>query len=374
MLLLFRILYLIQKEFIQIFRDKMMLPIIFAVPIMQLLVLSYTATFTIKKVDLTIVDLDRSVVSADLISRFAASPFYILKDIKGNYQQAEALMQRGELEQIIYIPHQFEKDLLTHNTTEIQIITDAVNGSSANLMSAYSLNIIGKFNKDLLVKEMLMPRNMKRINMPVAFWYNPELDYKTFMVPGILVLLVTVIGLFLSAMNIVKEKEIGTIEQLNVSPIKKHQFIIGKLFPFWAIAMFDLLFGLIIARFVFEVPMIGSVLMVVGVAAIYLVLVLGMGLFISTISNTQQQSMFISWFFVMVFILLSGLFTPIENMPVWAQYLNVFNPIAYFIEFMRLVLLKGSAFHQVKHLVVSITVYAFLMISLATWKYKKLSS
>ena len=368
------ILYLIQKEFIQIFRDKMMLPIIFAVPIMQLLVLSYTATFTIKNIELAIVDLDRSVVSADLISRFEASPFYILKEIKGNYQQAEALMQRGALEQIIYIPSHFEKDLLTHHAAEIQVITDAVNGSSANLMSAYSLNIIGKFNKDLLVKEMLIPRNLKHIDMPVAFWYNPELDYKTFMVPGILVLLVTVIGLFLSAMNIVKEKEIGTIEQLNVSPIKKYQFIIGKLFPFWAIAMFDLLLGLLLARFVFDVPMIGSVFLVIGVAAIYLVLILGMGLFISTISNTQQQSMFISWFFVVVFILLSGLFTPVENMPLWAQRLNLFNPIAYFIEFMRLVLLKGSEFSQVRHLVMSISVYALLMIGLATWKYRKLSS
>lgn len=367
------ILYLLQKEFLQVFRDKMMLPIIFAIPILQLLVLSYTATYEIKKIELGIVDLDRSVTSADLISRFSASPFYILNDIKGNYTELEAKMQNGELEQIIYIPTDFEKNLLRKTSTEIQIVTDAINGSAASLMSAYSMNIIGKYNKDFMVKEMLIPRDYKNINAEVSFWYNPDLNYKTFMVPGILVLLVTIIGLFLSAMNIVKEKEIGTIEQLNVTPIKKYQFIIGKLLPFWIIAMFDLMLGLILARFVFAVPMLGSIPLVLGVAGLYLILILGMGLFISTLSDTQQQSMFISWFFVMIFILLSGLFTPVENMPHWAILLNTINPIMYFIEFMRLVLLKGSAFMDVWHLIASIGVYAFIMILLATWRYRKVS-
>jgi len=367
------ILYLVQKEFLQIFRDKMMLPVIFAIPVFQLLILSYTATFEIKKIDLGIADLDQSATSSDLISRFSASPFYIMKEIKGNYQELEEQMQSGELEQIIYIPQGFEKKLFTKNNTAVQVVTDAINGSAASLMSAYSMRIISDYNKQFLVKELFMPMDYKNINTEVAYWYNPDLNYKTFMVPGILVLLVTVIGLFLSAMNIVKEKEIGTIEQLNVTPIKKYQFIIGKLLPFWIIAMFDLLLGLLLARFVFMVPMIGSISLVIGVAAIYLVLVLGMGLFISSISNNQQQSMFISWFFVMIFILLSGLFTAVENMPQWARALNVVNPIAYFIKFMRLVLLKGSSFADVSHLIASISIYALFMISLATWRYRKVS-
>jgi len=367
------IIYLIQKEFLQVFRNKMMLPIIFAVPIFQLLILSYTATFEIKKIDLGIVDLDKSVTSADLRSRFEASPFYILHSVKSNYPELEQKMQAGDLEQIIYIPKDFEKELLAKNNTEIQVITDAVNGSAASLMSAYSMNIINKYNQDFLVKELLMPLDNKVINTEVAFWYNPDLDYKTFMVPGILVNLVTIIALFLSAMNIVREKEIGTIEQLNVTPIKKYQFIIGKLAPFWIIAMFDLIIGLLLARYIFVVPMIGSIPLILGVASIYLVLILAMGLFISTISNTQQQAMFISWFFIMIFILLSGLFTPLENMPAWAQALNMANPIAYFIEVMRLLMLKGSSFTNVAHLVYSISFYAILMVGLATWKYKKVS-
>ncbi len=365
------ILYFIQKEFLQIFRDKMMLPIIFAIPIIQLLVLSYTATYEIKKIDLGIVDLDRSVTSANLISKFEASPFYILKLVEPNYQVLDEMMQEGELEQIIYIPQHFEQDLLIENNTTVQVITDAINGSAASLMSAYSVQILGGFNKEFLIEEMMIPLGYRQINNEVAYWYNPELDYKTFMVPGILVLLVTIIGLFLSAMNIVKEKEIGTIEQLNVTPIKKYQFIIGKLMPFWIIAMFDLGLGLIIAKFVFAVPMLGSIPLVIGVAGIYLILVLGIGLFISTLSDTQQQSMFISWFFVMIFILLSGLFTPVENMPLWAQKLNILNPIAYFIEFMRLVLLKGSSFMDVWRNIVSISIYAVVMLGLATLRYRK---
>jgi len=367
------IIYLIQKEFLQIFRDKMMLPIIIIIPIMQLLVLSYTATYEIKKIDLGITDLDQSITSRSLISKFEASPFYVVNTIEPSYPKLDEMMQKGELEQIIYIPQDFEKDLLRKNNSKIQIITDAINGSAASLMSAYSTQIIMGFNKDFLIEESFYPATYKNINAEVSYWYNPDLNYKTYMVPGILVLLVTVIGLFLASMNIVKEKEIGTIEQLNVTPIKKYQFIIGKLLPFWILAMIDLCIGLLLARFVFSVPIVGSVPLVLAVASLYLILILGMGLFISTLADTQQQSMFISWFFVMIFILLSGLFTPIENMPAWAQKLNLINPIAYFIEFMRLVLLKGSEFKDVWKLISSIGTYAFFMISFATLRYRKTS-
>lgn len=365
------IIYLIQKEFLQIFRDKMMLPIIIIIPVVQLLVLSYTATYEIKKIDLALVDLDQSITSRSLISKFEASPFYVVEVVSPTYPQLDDMMQKGELEQIIYIPQNFEEDLLKKNHTQIQIITDAINGSAASLMSAYSIQIIMGFNKDFLVEESYFPRDYKNINSEVSYWFNPDLNYKTYMVPGILVLLVTVIGLFLASMNIVKEKEIGTIEQLNVTPIKKSQFIIGKLMPFWIIAMFDLGIGLVLARFVFAVPMIGSIPLVLGVASLYLLLVLGLGLFISTMADTQQQSMFISWFFVMIFILLSGLFTPVESMPLWAQKLNIINPIAYFIEFMRLVMLKGSEFKDVWRLIASIGIYAFMMIGFATLRYRK---
>jgi ABC-2 type transport system permease protein len=191
------------------------------------------------------------------------------------------------------------------------------------------------------------------------------------MVPGILVLLVTMITLFLSGMNIVREKEIGTLEQINVTPIKKHQFIIGKLFPFWVLGLVILTVGLLIAKIIFNVPMLGNIGLIYLFTSVYLLVILGMGLLISNFTNTQQQAMFIAWFFVVIFILMSGLFTPIESMPVWAQNITLFNPIRYFVEIIRMVMLKGSGLQDIFPKFAIITLYAIVMNGLAVWSYKK---
>ena len=204
-----------------------------------------------------------------------------------------------------------------------------------------------------------------------SFWYNQHLNYKTFMVPGILVMLVTMIGAFISAMNIVREKELGTIEQLNVTPIRKYQFIAGKLIPLWILGLFIFTVGLVVAKLAFHVPIIGSLFLIYGFTAIYLVMILGLGMLISTFTNTQQQAMFISWFFLVIFILMSGLFTPIENMPSWAQNLTLINPIRYFTEVIRLVMLKGAVFQDVGLQFVVIGLYAIIINGLAIWNYRK---
>jgi ABC-2 type transport system permease protein len=209
------------------------------------------------------------------------------------------------------------------------------------------------------------------INAIPLFWYNETLNYKTFMVPGILVLLVTMITLFLSGMNIVREKEIGTLEQINVTPIKKSQFIIGKLFPFWVVGLGLLTIGLIIAKLIFNVPILGSLGLMYFYTSIYILVVLGIGLFISNFTDTQQQAMFIAWFFTVIFILMSGLFTPIESMPKWAQVLTEFNPIKYFVEVMRMVMLKGSGLIDILPQILKTILYAFIMNGLAVWSYKK---
>jgi ABC-2 type transport system permease protein len=349
----------------------MMLPIIFVIPILQLLVLSYTATFEIKYIDLGVIDLDQSVASRSLVQKYEASSFFHIKARSFSMDQLTDEMRKANVEQILYIPEKFGLNLANQQPVKVQLITDALDGGAAGVMNAYALNILKDYNRNLIMETRTLPGNMKHVNAHYRYWYNPDLDYKTFMIPGILVLLVSIIGLFLSGLNIVKEKEIGTIEQLNVTPIRKHHFIIGKLAPFWLIAMFDLLLGLALAKFVFQIPFVGSVGLIIGVASIYLVLVLGIGLFISTLADTQQQAMFIAWFFVMIFILLSGLFMPIENMPDWAQYLDILNPIAYFIDFMRLVMLKGAGIFDVLYQIMSITIYALISISLATWRYRK---
>lgn len=252
------ILYILQKEFIQVFRDKTMLPIIFVIPIIQLLVLSYTATFEIKNVNLAVVDHDKSVMSSKIISKFAGSAFFNFKGNATTYDEAVMSLKRSEIDQILVIEQNFEKNLSLRQSPHIQIVTNAINGSAASLMSAYASSIIADFNREIIIDENPAANVGLPINAQPTFWYNPELNYITYMVPGILVLLVTVIGMFLSGMNLVKEKEIGTIEQINVTPIKKYQFITGKLVPFWIIANIDLAIGLIIAYFVFNIPVIGS--------------------------------------------------------------------------------------------------------------------
>lgn len=365
--------FIIEKEFKQIFRNKMMLPIIFVLPIVQLVILSYTATFEIKNVSLGVIDMDQSNSSRELIHKFSASPFFDITAQDFDLKKLEFQMKQGDLEQIIYINNGFEEQLKAGEGPQVQIITDAINGSAANLMSYYASAIMMDFNKNILLQTQPMLASGLGISTPYQFWFNPELDYKKYMVPGILVLLVTMIGTFLSGMNIVREKELGTIEQLNVTPIKKHQFIIGKLMPFWIISMFVLVLGMLLAHFVFKIHIVGSVGLVFAVASIYLLAILGLGLFISTITNTQQQAMFIAWFFMVIFIILSGLFTPIESMPNWAQLINVFNPITYFIRFMRQLMLKGSGLMDVWRDVLSIGVYAISILLLATMRYRKTS-
>jgi ABC-2 type transport system permease protein len=197
------------------------------------------------------------------------------------------------------------------------------------------------------------------------------MEYAIFMVPGILVLLVTMIGAMLAGINIVREKELGAIEQINVSPVRKSQFILGKLIPYWIIGMLELALGLTLAKIIFDVPMVGSIGLLFVFAAGYLPLVLGIGLLISTFTNTQQQSMFLTWFFLVIFILMSGLFTPIESMPPWAQKLTWFNPIAYFIEVVRLVMLKGAEWADIQFSFFKIIGLAFVINALAVWNYRK---
>lgn len=365
------ILYILQKEFIQVFRDKAMLPIIFIIPIVQLLVLSYTATFEIKNVRFIVVDHDHSSESRKLIDKFSGSAFFTEVGQLDSYKAAEQAIKKNQADQILVIETDFEKHLFNEKHGNVQVVTNAINGSAASLMSAYAISIINDFNKEILIKKLPVHFQGMPIKLSPSFWYNPELNYITYMVPGILVLLITIIGMFLSSMNIVKEKELGTIEQLNVTPIRKLEFIAGKLIPFWIIAMADLLIGLLLAHFWFRITIAGNPFLLLFVAGIYLILVLGFGLLVSTLTNTMQQAMFISWFFLLVFILLSGLFTPIESMPLWAQKFNVINPLAYFIKINRMIMLKGSGFMDFQKDFWILSGYAMMMIAFSTLRYRK---
>ncbi|WP_372752591.1 ABC transporter permease [Mariniflexile sp.] len=368
------VLYIIQKEFKQIFRNKGMLPIIFVLPLLQLIILSNAATFEIKNIKFGYIDNDHTSTSRALIKKFNASTYFnVLTDFPSE-ELASSAMLNGNVDVILEIPQYFERNLQKEKHNHLGVTINAIDGAAAGVENVYVTQIIQSFNKNLRV-QLLQPSDSQiqvaSIKTIPLFWYNETLNYKTYMVPGILVLLVTMITLFLSGMNIVREKEIGTLEQINVTPIKKSQFIIGKLFPFWVIGMGLLTVGLTIAKLIFNVPMIGSLPLMYFYTSIYILVVLGIGLFISNFTETQQQAMFIAWFFTVIFILMSGLFTPIESMPKWAQAITEFNPIKYFVQVMRMVMLKGSGFMDILPQLLKTLLYALIMNSLAVWSYKK---
>tara|TARA_R110002049_G_scaffold307875_2_gene509984 strand:- start:1311 stop:2375 length:1065 start_codon:yes stop_codon:yes gene_type:complete len=352
-----------------------MLPLIFVLPLIQLIILSNAATFEIKNIQVGYVDFDHSSTSDGLMDKFTASTYFQVKDQFPSQKLANSAMLNGDIDVIITIPAHFERDLLKEQKANLGLQINAIDGAAAGVTNFYIQQVVSTYNNAIRaeliqgnVPSEMRPKNI--LTIP-SFWYNETLNYKTFMVPGILVLIVTMITLFLSGMNIVREKEIGTLEQINVTPIKKHQFIIGKLFPFVLIGLLLLTIGLVISKVIFSIPINGSVLLMYGYTIIYILVILGIGLFISNFTDTQQQAMFISWFFVVIFILMSGLFTPIESMPKWAQILTDFNPIKYFVEVMRMVMLKGSSFQDILPQIIKTSIYAILMNGLAVWSYKK---
>ncbi|MBR9921360.1 MAG: ABC transporter permease [Bacteroidetes bacterium] len=348
-----RLLFIVRKEFIQIFRNKAILPLITLVPIIQLIVLSYAADNEVRNVQLAIVDQDHSAYSRLLISKIRASDRFILVDAGASVARAKEGMQLGEVDVVLSIPPQFEKDFLRYKSGEIQLLVDAINGQQATVGAGYLSAIIQSFSQEIREDAAPMLAVQKRagpqIKLEHAYWFNEELNYKHFMAPGIMGELVTILVMLLTAMNIVREREVGTIEQINVTPIRKWQFILGKMIPFLIIGLLLLTIGLTAGKLLFDVPMRGNLIVVFAYCLVNLAAVLGLGLFISNLSDTQQQAMFTTFFFVIIFILMSGLFTPIESMPQWAQWLTVPNPIAHFVNVMRSVLLKGSSFSDVSY-------------------------
>lgn len=371
-----KIAFIVQKEFLQIFRDRFMVRLIFAMPIIQLLVLANAATYDIKNLNVHVIDLDRSHVSMQLINKLEGSKYFNISSYSFDDKTGYRMIEKEEADLILKIPYGFGYDLAKNGNSKIQVLINAINGTKAGLANAYLNKTVADFNTRVRAEWINQPAraSMEPININYRNWYNPTEDYKLYMVPGILVSLVTLLSMFLSALNIVREKEIGTIEQLNVTTISKYQFILGKLIPFGLMSLIVLAIGLLVARYVFFIPFIGSVGLLFLYATLFIITAMGLGIFISNISANQQQAMFTSFFFMMIFILMSGLFTPIESMPYWAQLITKINPLSYFITFMRMVLLKGSQFGDVAYLFVAMGIYGLAVNLLAILTYKKTMS
>jgi ABC-2 type transport system permease protein len=356
------------------------LPIIFVVPIIQLLILPLAADYEIKNINISIVDHDHSTFSRNLISKITSSGYFRLADYSPSFDAAFRQIEKDKSDLILEIPQGFEKNLVRDASTggvqKLFIAVNAINGVKAGLGGAYLNQIITAYNSDIRLQWFQSERfnAAPMITVTSSNWFNPLMNYRFFMVPGILVMLVSMVGSYMCALNIVKEKEAGTIEQINVTPIKKYQFILGKLIPFWVIGMFVFSMGLfVVARFVYGIIPAGSLLLLYGYLAIYLIALLGLGLLISTYADTQQQAMSIAFFVIMIFMLMNGLFTPLDGMPRWAYIMARCIPTTYFIEVVRMIILKGSTFADVKsHYVITIG-FAIFLNSWAILNYRKTS-
>ena len=367
------IFYLIRKEFIQIFRNKFISKAIFGVPLIQMLILVPAVTFEIKHVNLCIIDNDLSSESRGLINKLEGSTFFRVKFATWSEKEANNLLHRGKCSMILSIPSGFGKDIGSGKPSKLLVTIDAINASTAQLSWAYLNGVISDYNINLITENLntnqVMPLSM--IKVTNRYWYNELLNYKYYMLPGILVILVTAIGFLLAGLNMVREKEIGTIEQINVTPVRKYHFIIAKMVPFLLIGLCDLALGLIIGRIAFGVPFEGSIALMFLGAIIFLIAVLGLALFISTFSGTQQQYMFIAFFCMIIFILMSGIFTPYESMPLWAQDFNLINPVAYLMRINRMVMLKGSTIIDISRELYSLVAIAIIFTTLAVRSYRK---
>lgn len=367
--------FILQKEFRQIFRDPAIIRLIFIMPIIQLIVLPMAADYEMKNINLAVTDHDHSTYTRELINKITASGYFKLVDYNDAYRQSLRDVELDKADLILEIPARFERQLVSENESTVFLSLNAINGTKASLGGAYLQSILQDYNRQVRMKWMQMPRFSPQPTIETTYsnWFNPLMNYKYFMVPGILVLLLTMVGTNLTAINIVKEKEIGTIEQINVTPIRKHHFILGKLIPFWILAMVVMTLGFGVARIVYGIVPVGNFLTIYVFAAVYLVAILGLGLLISTYSATQQQSMLVSFFIMMIFILMGGLYTSIDSMPEWAKWITRFNPVSYFIDVMRMVVLKGSRLSDITRQLGIMSVFAVVLNVWAILSYRKRS-
>ncbi|MCB0666840.1 MAG: ABC transporter permease [Saprospiraceae bacterium] len=365
--------YLLQKEFRLIFRDPTILRIIMIMPVIQLIIIPFAADYEVKNINLYAVDQDHSTYSQRLIQKMGASNYFDLVGQSARNANALEMVERSEVDVIVTIPHGFEKKVVNGEHGKLFLEADAVNGIKAGFGISYASQIIAHFNREIREEWIpVMPRGtIPLIQVQTSSWYNPQSNYQWFMVPGILAILVTMVGSFLTALNIVSEKEGGTIEQLNVTPIKKGHFILGKLVPFWILGLVSVSIGMLVALVIYGLWPVGSILSILFFAAIYLLAVLGIGLLISTLVDTQQQATLIAFFMMMVFILMGGLFTPIESMPEWAKWVARLNPPSYFIRGIRSIYLMGSSLWDLRMDLLITFGFALFFNSLAILNYRK---
>jgi ABC-2 type transport system permease protein len=366
--------YLLKKEFKQILRNSFLPKMIFIFPFMVLMVFPWAASYEIKNLNLSVIDNDHSTYSQQLIQKIISSNYFKLTDVSPNYNKALKSIERNQSDIILEIPAHFEKNIVNRQGGKVMISANAVNGMKGGIGMTYLNSIVMDFNAGI-VKD-LMPAATTSVLVPTIqidsqYRFNPNLNYRVFMVPALMVLILTLLCGFLPAISIVFEKERGTMEQINVSPVPKSTFIIAKLIPFWLIGCIVISIGFLIAWAVYGLIPAGHFSTIYLFAAIYILTVSGLGIVISNYASTLQQAMFIVFFFMMLFIMLSGLYTPIDSMPEWAKWIAAFNPLKHFMVVMRSVYLKGSNPLQLMNDLLALIGFAVFFNTWAVISYKK---
>lgn len=366
----------IKKEFLQFKRDKRMIMVILIAPIVQLIFLGYAATLDVKNIQTIVWDQDRSQTSRDLLSKYEKSGYYNIKFYVSSYDEITKLLDKSDALVAIIIPVDFEKNIYSGKTSKLQTIYDASDGNKALIAASYSLTISSSYSNSIL-NELKERSGKQTSNMPVIsaktrVWFNQDLSTRNFMLPGIVGILIMVITINLTSMAIVKEKEIGTLEQLIVTPIKPYQIVAGKLIPYSILGFISITLVLTVMRFWFTIEVKGSIILLYAAALLFMLSTLGLGLFVSAVSKTQQQATMTSFFGVMMpMIYLSGFAFSIENMPAVIQFITYFIPLRYFLIIVRGIILKGIGIEELYLEFISLIIFGIAILTLSSLKFNK---
>jgi ABC-2 type transport system permease protein len=362
---------LVWKEFLELRQNPRLFRLVIVAPIIQLTMLGYAATTDVKDIPLVVADGDRSPESRRLIARFDASPNFTVIETVTNVSEVDDYLQRGRAWIALAIPQGYGRAVQEGRPVAVQAVADGSDSNSTTVALGYATSLVGDYAQELVAASGGVDAG-RAIDARVRVWFNPQLESRFFMIPGVLALLLLLVTANLAAMAIVREKELGTLEQLNVTPLRRWELIVGKLLPYGVIAMIDVLLVTAVAVFWFEVPLEGSLTLLLALSGVYVLCTLGLGLFISTISDTQQQAMMTATFFFLTpMIYLSGFIFPIENMPRVIQYATYLIPLRYFLVIVRGIFLKGIGLDLLWPQAAAMTAWGLIVLTLAVSRSRK---
>ena len=364
--------YLLQKEVLQFMRNSFLPKIVFIFPVMIMCVMPWVLDMEVRNIKVVVVDNDRSTLSQRLTHRIEASNYFIFKGIRTSYDDAIADIEKGGTDIVLTIPQDYERQIVNGNMQKVLIAANAVNGTKGSMGASYLASIaVQNLTESGLVSNLSGASDAKQAGVTTHFLYNNNLNYKVFMIPALMSMLMMMLCGFLPALNIVAEKESGTIEQINVTPVKKWAFILAKLIPYWVVGIIVLTICFALSWAVYGITPKGSVALLYLISALLALTFSGFGLIVSNYSNTMQQAIFVMWFFVVCMMLLSGLFTPVRSMPGWAQTLTLIDPMRHYIDAMRTVFVRGGSIGGIYIQLVALCVFAVVMNTWAVVSYKK---